>query len=185
MKDLHEMGLRGELPRYIREFLANRKFRVRVEDAFSDHYDQEEGVPQGPVFTVTLFNIRINHLQALLPSDMHSSLYVDDLQVGCSDPDLEIIRGKLQGCIDKIADWADKNGFSFSMHKTKAVLFTQQPGLHPKPNLNMYSGNIIYENSVKFLGMLFDAKLTWKAHIAEVQGSIGYFEVCRIPRMTG
>ena len=32
-------GVREELPRYIRQFLAKRKFRMKVEDAFSDHYD--------------------------------------------------------------------------------------------------------------------------------------------------
>ena len=47
MKDLHNMGLRGRLPNFIKAFLTDRKFQVRIGTTSSDIQQQEEGVPQG------------------------------------------------------------------------------------------------------------------------------------------
>ena len=45
MKDLHRLGLRGRLPNFIKSFLLDRQFRVRIGSMFSNLYKQEEGVP--------------------------------------------------------------------------------------------------------------------------------------------
>ena len=49
MKDIHKLGLRGRLPTFIESFLADRAMQVRVGSSLSDLYDQEQGVPQGPL----------------------------------------------------------------------------------------------------------------------------------------
>ncbi|GBN29183.1 putative RNA-directed DNA polymerase from transposon X-element, partial [Araneus ventricosus] len=38
LKDLHDLGLRGNLPIFIKNFLKLRKFRVKVESEFSDFF---------------------------------------------------------------------------------------------------------------------------------------------------
>ena len=60
LKDLHGIELKGRLPRYIKEFLSKRRFRVKVNGAYFNSNPQEEGVPQGCVLSVTLFAIKIN-----------------------------------------------------------------------------------------------------------------------------
>ena len=45
MKDLHNMGLRGRLPNFIKAFLTDRKFQFRIGTTLSDIQQQEEGVP--------------------------------------------------------------------------------------------------------------------------------------------
>ena len=60
MKDIHKLGLRGRLPTFIENFLADRTMLVRVGSSLSDQYDQEQGVPQGGVLSTTLFNVKIN-----------------------------------------------------------------------------------------------------------------------------
>ena len=60
MKDIHKLGLRGRLPTFIENFLADRTMQVRVGSSLSDQYDQEQGVPQGGVLSTTLFNVKIN-----------------------------------------------------------------------------------------------------------------------------
>ena len=57
IRDLHELGLKGRLPNFIINFLSNRHFKVRVGSTLSDLQDQEEGVPQGSILSVTLFSI--------------------------------------------------------------------------------------------------------------------------------
>ena len=53
MKDLHDAGLRGHMATFISKFLSNRKFSVRIGGTLSDMYNQEEGVPQGSILSVT------------------------------------------------------------------------------------------------------------------------------------
>ena len=54
MKDLHDAVLRGHMPTFISKFLSNRKFSVRIGGTLSDMYNQEEGVPQGSIISVTI-----------------------------------------------------------------------------------------------------------------------------------
>ena len=58
MKDLHSMGLRCRLSNFIKSFLSDRKFRVRIGSTFSNLHKQEEEVPQGAILSVTLFSIK-------------------------------------------------------------------------------------------------------------------------------
>ncbi len=81
MIDLHEAGLRGRLPLFISDFLKNRKFSVRIGATLSDLYDQEEGVPQGSILSVTLFSMKINDIVKVLTNGIDCSLYVDDFLI--------------------------------------------------------------------------------------------------------
>ena len=78
MKDLHNIGLRGRLPNFIKAFLTDRKFQVRIGTTLSDIQKQEERVPQGSILSVTLFNIKNNSITNCLNPGVYSYLYVDD-----------------------------------------------------------------------------------------------------------
>ena len=54
LKDINRLGLRGRLPTFIENFLADSTMQVRVGSSLSDYYDQEPGVPQGSVLSTTL-----------------------------------------------------------------------------------------------------------------------------------
>ena len=60
------------------KFLSDRQFRVRVRSTFSNLYKQDEGVPQGSILSVTLFNIKINSITKCLTPEIDGYLYVDD-----------------------------------------------------------------------------------------------------------
>ena len=79
LKAIHECGLRGEMPLFIKAFLTNRFFRVKIGDTVSDRCRQEEGVPQGCVLSVTLFALAINGITSVLPPGVLYTLFVDDL----------------------------------------------------------------------------------------------------------
>ena len=81
LKKLHEYGLRGNLPKFICDFLTNRTIRVRVGKTLSNPYPLIEGIPQGSVLSCTLFMIAINEITNSLPADIKTALYVDDLTI--------------------------------------------------------------------------------------------------------
>ena len=62
MEDVHEIGLKGRLPLFLQSVLTDREFKVRVDSTLSELHNQEKGVPQGSIFSVTLFSLRINNI---------------------------------------------------------------------------------------------------------------------------
>ena len=78
---------------------------------------------------------------------------------------MENIEFRLQRCLNKVETWATENGFKFSKTKTQCVHFCQSRGLHPDPVLNIYGSPIPVVEEAKFLGLLFDKKLSFIPHI--------------------
>ena len=71
----------------------------------------------------------------------------------------------LQLCLNKVEKWADENGFKFSKTKTVCMHFCNKRKLHPDPTLTIYNSQIPVVSQTKFLGVIFDKRLNFKAHI--------------------
>ena len=142
MKNLHDMDLRGRLPLFIHNFLSERKFQVRVGTSPSDFYDQEMGVPQGSILSVTLFIVKINSITRCIRNGVDKTLFVDDFGVSYQSKHMHAIERQLQLHLNRIEDWADNNGFKFSQSKTVCVHFCRRRGRHPDPYLVLYDNPI-------------------------------------------
>ena len=67
-------------------------------------------------------------------------------------------------CINRIENWALKNGFKFSKSKTQCVHFCQLRKIHDDPELYLYGSLIPVVDDFKFLGLIFDCKLSFIPH---------------------
>ena len=170
LKDLHSYGLRGNLPKFVKQFLNNRSFKVKVGSELSDPFPQEEGVPQGSVLSPILFEIKINSITKILQNSIDCSLYVDDFLI-CykSKADVNIIERQLSLQLNKLEKWADENGFKFSVNKTKALHFCNKYSCVLQHELKLNNSVIENVNNMKFLGMIFDKKLTFGEHIRQLK----------------
>ena len=81
IKDAHDIGLKGRLPLFLQNFLTDREFKVKVGSTLSELHNQEQGVPQGSILSVTLFSLKINNIVKTLNPGVDCSLYVDDFIV--------------------------------------------------------------------------------------------------------
>ena len=165
MRDLSDFGLKGRLPHFIDNFLSNRNFKVRVGTTLSDLQGQEERVPQGSILSVTLFSIKINNIVKALNPGVDCSLYVDDFLICYRSKHMHTIERQLQQCLNKIQKWALENGFKFSKTKTQCMHFCQLRGLHNDPVLKLDGVEIPVVDQYKFLGVIFDRKLSFIPHI--------------------
>ena len=165
MRDLSDFGLKGRLPHFIDNFLSNRNFKVHVGTTLSDLQGQEEGVPQGSILSVTLFSIKINNIVKALNPGVDCSLYVDDFLICYRSKHMHTIERQLQQCLNKIQKWALENGFKFSKTKTQCMHFCQLRGLHNDPVLKLDGVEIPVVDQYKFLGVIFDRKLSFIPHI--------------------
>ena len=170
LNDLYNLGLRGHLPIFIKNFLSDRHFQVKVGSSLSDPYDQEEGVPQGSILSPLLFEIKINSIVNTLRDNTDCSLYVDDFVI-CykSKAKIDTIERQLQLQLNKLESWADQNGFKFSPTKTTAVHFCCGRKCVREPDLYLYKTKIPVKDKVRFLGLIFDKKLTFLPHIKDLK----------------
>ena len=125
MNDLHNMGLKGRLLNFIKAFLSDRKFRVFIGSTLSNIQNQEEGVPQENILSVTLFNIKIKSITNCLNTGVDKYFFVDDFCITSTSKYICTAERQLQQAINKINKWAMINGFKISKTKIQSVHFCQ------------------------------------------------------------
>ena len=158
-------SIRVRLATFIENFLADRWNQVRVGLTLSEKFDQAQGAPQGSILSTTLFNIKINSIMNFLDPKTDGSLYVDDFCMRYKSKSMRTIERHLQQCINRIEKWASHNGFKFSKSKTQCEHFCQLRKVHNDPELYLYGSLILVVEDFKFLGVLFDRKLSFIPHI--------------------
>ena len=168
LEALYEMGLRGRLPNFVAEFLKHRKFKTRIGSYLSQEKPLIQGVPQGAVSSCALFKVAINGIARVIPDDIKYSLYVDDLLIYYEGGHLPTMIRKLQLAINNISQWAENHGYTFSRNKTQSILFSRR-GKRCNPSLKIYNQEIPATNSLKFLGIVFDSRLTWSNHVKKLK----------------
>ena len=74
----------------------------------------------------------------------------------------------MQVALNKVRRWGDEHGLTFSLAKTVAVVFSLgRKGSKDFPPLKFGGQEIQYSNSVKYLGVTLDSKLTFKEHLLD------------------
>ncbi|GFU28328.1 probable RNA-directed DNA polymerase from transposon X-element [Trichonephila clavipes] len=169
LRTLFDFGFRGNLPTFIQHFLKLRTFRVRLGGTLSAPFTQAEGVPQGSILSVTLFICHISSILNILSPSIQASLYVDDLQISCEGSDMRMIERQLQTAVNNILKWCDTNGHSISASKSCCVHFCRKRGIHPDPEIRIRDIQIPVVPDVRFLGVIFDRRLTFLPHILHLR----------------
>ena len=169
MNDLQEIGLKIRLPIFVQNFLSKREFKVRVGSTLSEAHNQEQGVPQGSIFSVTLFSLKINNIVKCLNPGVDCSLYVDDFLICYRSKNMNTIERQFQLNLNKIQKWSTENGFKFSKSKTVCMHFCHLRKAHNDPILTLDGTPIPVVEENKFQGVIFDRKLSFIPHIKQLK----------------
>ena len=98
------------MPIFIQNLLQDRRLRVRIGEVFSEEKQEEMGVLQGSLLSVTLFNIKFDNVVKNINSVTNCALYVDDFLICYRARNMNHIERQLQICLDKLHKWTTKNG---------------------------------------------------------------------------
>ena len=164
LKKLFLYGIRGRMGFFIQSFLSHRLFNVRVGNHLSRTFSQENGIPQGGVLSVALFAVMINDICDELPAAIGRSLFVDDLAIWYSASTPRLVSRQLQLAVSRLERWSEQNGLRFSTSKTVAVHFCRRRCSDPHLGIRLYGQPIPTQPSARFLGVIFDRRLTYKDH---------------------
>ena len=104
LKEMNRMKLKGELPRYIKNFLQDREIQVKIREKVSSIQKIERGVPQGSVISCNLFLMAMTSLSREIHPAKHL-LYADDLIIYNTSAQVRTSQRILQGTLNKLETW--------------------------------------------------------------------------------
>ncbi|GFV96007.1 RNA-directed DNA polymerase from mobile element jockey [Trichonephila clavipes] len=90
-------------------------------------------------------------------------MYVDDTAISACFRNSKTITLALNKHLALLEKFFDKGKIKINVEKSAAVAFTYKRTLPPPPT--MYNQIIPWSQETKYLGLIFDSKLTWKKHI--------------------
>ena len=126
-------------------------------------------MPQGSILSVTIFSLKINKIVKCLNPGADCSLYVDDFLICYRSKNMNTIERQLQLNLNKIQKWSTENGFKFSKSKTVYMHFCHLRKAHNDLILTLDGTPIPVVEENKFLGVIFDRKLSFIPHIKQLK----------------
>jgi ribonuclease HI len=160
---LAKMGIRGNMVRWFKNYLSQRKIMVRIGDTLSDQFDITSGVCQGAVVSPLLFNIMLSDIPVEHNVDIYC--YADDLTFSTSGNDLSACTRTMQRYIERLVKWLEGWGLVVSQEKSSMQIFTSKRK-NQNTIIRVKNQAIPQKKEQRLLGLILDApNLTYKAHI--------------------
>jgi hypothetical protein len=126
----------------------------------------EAGMPQGSVLSPTLYNFYINGTPQII--GVHLALFYDDTCLYATDRKEGYIVRKLQRGLDTLVTGCERLNIKINEDKTRAMYFSHQRA-PPESLLKLNGRNMPFVNSVKYLGVIFDTRITWRLHVERTE----------------
>ena len=162
-----KLGIGRKMFEWIKQFLTNRSFQVKIEDAFSKTHHTKNGTPQGSVISPLLFLLMINDLPDTTEGSTKKAIFSDDTDIWKTRSDLHDTTRSTQNNLESIRERCKDWEFIFSKEKTVAVIFSWRPSDDP-PKLTIDHRVLIWKKEARFQGVIFDSRMTWASYINSV-----------------
>jgi hypothetical protein len=165
---LSKLEFSTNIIKLLSSFLPQRKFKVSVEGVMSTPREMQAGVPQGSFLSPTLFNLCIN--DAPQTRGVNLALFADICLYATDRKEGFRVR-KLQRGLSSIEAWCEHWNIKINEDKTRGIYFSRSR--RPRESRLILYGKIIpFVNSAKYLGVIFDRKITWRLQIEMIEAKV-------------
>ena len=173
---------------WMQSFLSDRKQSVSVGNNVSNWRSTEAGVPQGSVLSPLLFSIYLCDLSEQLKHCRYH-LYADDMQlyIHTKPNDIQETIEKLNEDLTNIQQWTEIHSLKVNPLKSQAIIIGSEKA-HTKlkaintPPIKFQDTEIVWKESVKNLGIIFDKNLNWSEQITKICQRV-YYSLHALKRM--
>jgi hypothetical protein len=126
----------------------------------------QAGVPQGSVLSPTLYNLYINYTPQTIGVNL--AIFADDTYIYATERKEGYVLRKVQRGLNSMSAWCERWNIRINEDKTQAIYFSHQRR-PPDSLLTLNGRNIPFVNSLKYLGVIFDKRMTWRLHIEKIE----------------
>ena len=96
-------------------------------------------------------------------------LYAEDTTIYYASADVNEIIRSLQSDLTKLIEWFKANILSINLGKTKYMSYPRMINATCTEKIKIGNITIDKVDEFKFLGIIFDSQLSWKAHASALQ----------------
>ena len=166
---IFQLGLPTKMTRWFSDFLVGRLIQVNVNSSLSNQINPNTGVPKGSVLRPLLFLIYVNDLPPPHHKQNSLSQFADDTAQWAFSLNVKFAANLLQQDLLKLATWCAKWRIKLNPEKTKVIIFSRSLlARKAELNLTLYGEPLKIYPQVKFLGIIFDSKLTFQKHFEDI-----------------
>ena len=172
LNKLQYYGINGISLSLIRNYLTNRFQYVQFENSESDLLEIKTGIPQGSILGPLFFSIMINDL-VNSSNKFKFLMYADDTTIYFNLEDFPIENREvlINNELEKVNKWLKLNKLAVNVDKTKSMLFHKRRPVTPI-QFSMNNRIIDVVQHFNYLGIMLDADMSWKTHVAMVRNKL-------------
>ena len=112
---------------FLDDFLSDRSFDVLILTNKSSTKILANGVPQGAIFSPTLFLISFESLLHSLPPSFTPLVYADDIVLISSNADNGVERYNVQQRLNILWEWPKNIGYDIAAEKSNILQICNKP----------------------------------------------------------
>ena len=99
-------------------------------------------------------------------------LFADDTNLFFESEKLDVLQNTVNREISKLVNWQNANRLALNVSKTNFVIFSASNKPRQPVTILINRQAIEQKDSVKYLGVLIDSKLTFKQHITAISKKV-------------
>jgi hypothetical protein len=166
LKGLRDAKCSRNLYQLTQGYFRERRAAISINNSKTEK-NVTKGCPQGSCCGPGFWNIQYNTLlNVRYTKHTKTVAFADDLVVMIQADSIREAEDVANVELSKITAWAKENKITFNEQKSKVMLMTRRKRKERK-DLEIYLNNksLLQVHSLKYLGIIFDSKLTFREHI--------------------
>ena len=173
VRKLSHIGIKGNLLRWIENYLFNRAQRTFANDVLSSTAPVKCGVPQGSILGPLLFILYINDIKHHIDG-VELGLYADDTVIYTHNENAHLAQKSLQEKLNGFVEWSKTNELTINSQKTKLMIFGTRSCVKKARDTSIMIGTSLIQQvpSYKYLGFTLDSVLSFSNHISSLLNTV-------------
>ena len=164
------LGVPIYLIRFVRNFLSNRFFKVKINNKFSNLFPMTCSVPQGSVLGPLLFLVFIGDIPlANAKNSNYSALFADDLGALFFFKKPAPVERLINKYLTELMSWLSSWRLTMNASKCMYTIFSGGGRGGISLNLRLFGKEIPYNPKPVFLGITFDERLCFNEHYSNLR----------------
>lgn len=165
---MQELSIPRKMIHVICNLFMERSICVRSENYMLPPRTVWKGLPQGSVLSPILYSLYTSDLDRTVDSFCDILQYADDIVLYYSSDSFSDSTSRLNAALRYLNEWLQDHGLSLSASKSSAVVFSRRRWI-PDVDIVIGEDSVTVENSVKFLGVYLDSRMSGVPHLKHVQ----------------